>query len=275
MSNERPATVATLLAASALPALESRVLLAHQLDVAREQLIAHPDRRVSATDAAAFERLVERRRGGEPIAYLLGEKEFFGHLFAVSPAVLVPRPETELLVELALRRIDARATARILDLGTGSGCIAISLAVQRPDVEVVATDASAAALQIARLNAARHQVHNVRFQLGNWFAALPEPSHFDLIVGNPPYVATGDPHLDDLRHEPSLALLSGENGLTDLRTIIGGAPLHLRPGGWLLLEHGFQHGPAVRAMLAGPQWSDVETHADAAAIERVTLARAV
>ena len=275
MIEQRPATVAALLAASTLPALEARALLARQLGVAREQLIAHPEQTVIAADAAAFERLAERRRGGEPLAYVLGEKEFLGRLFSVTPDVLVPRPETELLVELALSRLDAYAPVRILDLGTGSGCIAISLALQRPCSEVVATDSSAAALRVARANAARLQARNVRFEHGDWFAALPQAARLDLIVANPPYVAASDPHLDDLRHEPSLALISGAAGLTALRTIVEGAPLHLRPGGWLMLEHGFEQGEAVRAMLGTPKWSSVGTHADAAGLERVTAARAV
>ena len=275
MSSERPKTVAALLAASALPPLESRALLARQLDVAREHLVAHPGKTVSAADSAAFECLVERRHGGEPLAYLLGEKEFLGRLFTVSPEVLVPRPETELLVELALHRLGETAMARILDLGTGSGCIAISLALQRPRAEVIATDASETALRAARLNAARHQARNIRFELGNWFAALPAPSHFDLIAANPPYVAADDPHLYDLRFEPSLALVAGDDGLVALRAIVAGAQHHLRSGGWLLLEHGFQQGARVRVMLTAPNWTDVETHVDAAGLERVTLARSV
>ena len=267
--------VATLLASSALPSLEARALLAHQLNVAREHLIAHPDQAVSTAHATAFERLVERRRDGEPLAYLLGEKEFYGRMFAVSPVVLVPRPETELLVELALRRLEERAGARILDLGTGSGCIAVSLALERPRSDVIATDKSAATLHLARANAARHKAGNVRFEHADWFAGLPAHARFDLIVSNPPYVAANDPHLNDLRFEPSLALHGGHDGLAALRTIIEGAPAHLAPGGWLLLEHGCQQGSAVRTMLAGQSWSHVETRDDASGIERVTFAWAV
>lgn len=270
--------MAQLLAASALPERESRALLAHQLSIAREQLIAHPDQAVSASDAAAFEQLASRRRADEPLAYLLAEKEFYGRVFAVSPAVLIPRPETELLVDLALARLAACARGgkppRVLDLGTGSGCIAISLAIEHARTEVTATDTSTAALALARANAARLGVGNVEFAHGDWFAALPADARFDLIVSNPPYVAEGDPHLADLRFEPALALVAGADGLAALRKIIEGATSHLSPGGWLLLEHGGEQGAAVRALLEERRWINVQTHFDAAGLERVTVAGA-
>lgn len=270
--------VAQLLAASALPAREARALLAHQLNVAREHLVAHPDHAVGASDAAAFEQLAARRRADEPLAYLLGEKEFYGRTFAVSPAVLVPRPETELLVDLALARLAECARRgrppRVLDLGTGSGCIAISLAIESPRCEVTATDASTAALALARANAARLGAGNVAFAHGDWYAALPADARFDLIVANPPYVAEGDSHLCDLRFEPAPALIAEDGGLAALREIIDGAPLRLAPAGWLLLEHGDQQGAAVRAMLDERHWSRVQTHLDAAGLERVTMAGA-
>lgn len=278
MSEKRPATVAQLLTESALPERESRALLARQLNVAREYLIAHPDHAVSASDAAAFEQLAGRRRADEPLAYLLGEREFYGRMFAVSPAVLIPRAETELLVDLALARLAGRARSgrqpRVLDLGTGSGCIAISLGIETPRSEVTATDVSTAALALARANAVRLGAGNVLFADGDWYSALPADTRFDLIVGNPPYVAEDDPHLADLRFEPALALIAEAGGLAALRKIIDGAPARLSPGGWLLLEHGYQQGAAVRAMLKGRPWSHVQTHFDAAGLERVTGAGA-
>ena len=279
MSEQRRATVAQLLAASALPERESRALLARQLNVAREHLIAHPDQAVSASDAAAFKQLALRRCADEPLAYLLTEKEFYGRLFAVSPAVLIPRPETELLVDLALARLAACARSggrpRVLDLGTGSGCVAISLAIENPRAEIIATDTSTAALALARANAARLGARNVEFAAGDWYAALPADARFDLIVSNPPYVAEGDPHLPDLRFEPALALIAEAGGLAALRKIIEGAPSHLSPGGWLLLEHGGEQGAAVRALLEERRWISVQTHSDAAGLERVTVAGVV
>lgn len=267
-----------LLAASALPERESRALLARQLNVAREHLIAHPDQAVSASNAAAFEQLALRRRADEPLAYLLGEKEFYGRMFAVSPAVLIPRPETELLVDLALARLAACARSgrqpRVLDLGTGSGCIAVSLAIENPRAEIIATDASTAALALARANEVRLGARIVEFAHGDWYAALPADARFDLIVSNPPYVAEGDPHLADLRFEPALALIAEARGLAALRKIIEGAPSRLSPGGWLLLEHGCEQGAAVRALLEERRWNNVQTHFDAAGLERVTVAGA-
>lgn len=279
MSEQRRATVAQLLAASALPERESRALLARQLNVAREHLIAHPDQVVSASDAAGFEQLALRRRANEPLAYLLGEREFYGRMFAVSPAVLIPRPETELLVDLALAHLAGCARSgrqpHVVDLGTGSGCIAISLAIENPRAEIIATDASTAALTLARANAARLGADNVEFAAGDWYAALPADARFDLIVSNPPYVAAGDPHLADLRFEPALALIAEAGGLAALRTIIEGAPSHLSPGGWLLLEHGFEQGAAVRALLEERRWINIQTHFDPAGLERVTVAGVV
>lgn len=261
-------TVAGLLKASGLPLLDARALLAHQLQTTRETLIAHPERRVADHEAQGFEQLAARRRAGEPLAYLLGEREFFGRAFKVGPAVLIPRRETELLVRLALERAPRVDRPRFLDLGTGSGCIAITLALEAPDAEVVATDIAAPALDVARTNATRLAAR-VTFAESHWFAAIP--GRFDLIVANPPYVAPGDPHLDALRHEPQRALVAAEGGLASLREIVAGASAHLKQGGWLLMEHGYDQALAVREMLQKAGFVQNETVRDDAGIERVTL----
>jgi release factor glutamine methyltransferase len=262
------ATVRALLAASGLPAAEARALLAHALAEPRERLIADPDRPVDASRAAAFRAAARRRADGEPLAYLLGEKEFYGRPFAVSPDVLVPRPETELLVELALARLRTMAGPRVLDLGTGTGCIAVSLALEHPAARVTAIDVSAAALEVARRNAERLAAE-VAFRHGDWYAALPGDAAFELIVANPPYVAPTDPHLAALRHEPALALTDGRDGLACLEAIVDGAPRFLAPGGWLLVEHGFDQADAVQALFrqAGLR---PQTQADLAGLPRVT-----
>ena len=262
-------TVAGLLAGSGLPLLEARALLAHRLQVARERLIAHPEAIVAAADAAAFGALARRRALGEPLAYLLGEKEFHGRAFAVTPDVLVPRPETELLVDLALERMRALERPRVLDLGTGSGCIAVTLALECPAAQVMATDASAAALAIARRNAERLGAA-VAFVPGDWYDALPVDATFDLIVSNPPYVAAGDPHLADLRFEPMRALTDGQDGLACLEAIAAGARRRLAPRGWLLVEHGYDQAAAVAALFARSGLS-AEARADGAGHLRVTL----
>ncbi|MGZ8253426.1 MAG: peptide chain release factor N(5)-glutamine methyltransferase [Burkholderiaceae bacterium] len=264
-------TVAALLAASALPLLEARALLAHRLQVARERLIAHPELAVDDNDAHAFMDLASRRAVGEPLAYLLGEKEFYGRSFTVSPDVLVPRPETELLVELALDKMRPIEQPRVLDLGTGSGCVAVTLALECAGAQVTATDASPAALQVARGNANRLGA-TVAFRLGDWYGALPVGGAFDVIVANPPYVAPGDPHLHALRFEPMQALTAGQNGLACLHTIVGGAAVRLAPAGWLLVEHGYDQAAAVRALFASGGLS-ARTRTDGAGHPRVTLGR--
>ena len=205
------------------------------------------------------------------MAYILGEREFFGLDFKVTPATLIPRPETELLVELALQRIPARGHFRVLDLGAGSGAIALSIAHARPEAEVVAVDASEAALQVARANAAHLGVHNASFRQSDWFAAL-DGQRFDLIVSNPPYVAAGDMHLGqgDVRFEPLSALASGPDGLDDIRCIIGEAVDHLEKNAWLMLEHGYDQASAVRALLQQNGFEEVYSVKDMAGIERVS-----
>lgn len=264
-------TVAELLAASGLPALEARALLARELGVPRERLLAHPEDAVDPDSAGSFDALIRRRRAGEPLAYLLGGKEFYGRWFAVTPAVLVPRPETELLVEVALRQLAGTERPRILELGTGSGCIAITLALERRDAQVVAIDCSREALAVARANAAALGAA-LSFVQGNWFDPLSERSLFDLIVSNPPYVAADDPHLAALGHEPAQALVSGADGLADLRAIIAGGRTHLDADGMLAVEHGYDQADAVRALLGANDWCGIRTHRDAGAQERVTAA---
>ncbi len=247
--------------------LEARILLAHALGCTRVQLVIRAKDEVSTQQAAAAQALFERRRQGEPIAYLTGEREFFGLRFQVTPAVLIPRHETELLVELAIERLPQ--SGRALDLGTGSGAIAVALAHVRPDAHIMATDASDDALAVARRNAERHKVA-VRFGLSDWYRAIDD--RFDLIVSNPPYIAAGDPHLSqgDLRFEPVAALTDEADGLTDLAAIIDGAPRHLNPGGWLLMEHGHDQAAPVRTLLERAGWQQVRSWRDLAGIERVS-----
>jgi release factor glutamine methyltransferase len=257
-----------LLAGCALPPREARALLAHVLGTTREALVARPQWAVQRSAAAAFERLAQRRRAGEPLAYLLGAREFYGREFAVDAAVLVPRPETETLVDLALACLHERTAPTVLDLGTGSGCIAITLALEYPAAMVFATDASAEALAVARTNAKRLGA-SVRFACGDWYDAIE--GRFDLIVSNPPYVAEGDPHLAHLRHEPALALAAGADGLACLRAIVAGAPAHLQPGGRLIVEHGHDQASAVRELFRAAGFGSIGTERDLAGIERVTF----
>lgn len=261
---------ATLLAGSDLSRSEARLLLAAALGVPVEALIARPERAVDDTTASRFAVLCARRAKGEPIAYLLGGKEFYGRRFAVSAAVLVPRPETELLVDLALARLQARRAPSVLDLGTGSGCVAITLALECPAVTVLAVDRLAEALAVARSNA-QGLGANIEFVLGDWYENVG--GRFDLIVANPPYVAAADPHLRELQHEPRHALVAGADGLADLRRIVAGAPVHLNSGGSLAVEHGHDQGAGVRELFARAGFVDIETHRDLAGIERVCTGR--
>jgi release factor glutamine methyltransferase len=257
-----------------LDPVDAEWLLAHALGRPRSWLYAHADDTVDAGIRARFAELVERRAAGEPVAYLTRSRGFWNFDLRVTPDTLIPRPETELLVELALARLPETAGSRIADMGTGSGAIALALARERPRARVVATDISDAALAIARENAAALAIDNVRFGSGSWYSALDD-APFDLIASNPPYVADGDPHLaaGDLRFEPGSALASGHDGLDAIRAIVRDAPAHLVPGGWLLLEHGIAQGAAVRALLCEAGFIDVETARDLEERERVTLGR--
>jgi release factor glutamine methyltransferase len=264
-------TVAALQASLPLDPLENRILLCYALDLTRVGLITNSERVLNEDEAARLSALVARRQGGEPIAYIVGQREFFGLPFHVTPAVLIPRPDTELIVELTIERLAPRA--RLLDMGTGSGAIAVSVAHARPDAAVTALDVSAEALAVAEANALANKV-NVRFLRSDWFAAL-ENEQFDLIASNPPYIASGDAHLaqGDLRFEPSGALTDFADGLSALRTIVNGAPAHLVPGGWLLLEHGYDQAEAVRALLRDAGYGEVQSWRDLGGIERVSGGR--
>jgi release factor glutamine methyltransferase len=248
--------------------LDAQVLLAHVLGVTRGRLLSHPEASCSTQEALAYEQLLERRAGGEPLAYLLGHREFWSLELAVGPAVLVPRPETELLVERALAR-GPPGTGRVADLGTGSGAVALALASERPRWHVVATDISPQALALARTNAAALGLERVEFRLGDWYAAIAGEL-FDLVVSNPPYVAAADPALQLLQHEPQLALTPGQDALASLYTLAAGAAAHLALGGWLMLEHGASQGAEVRAALVLAGFRHVRSHRDLAGHERMT-----
>ena len=254
---------------------EAALLLMHVLQRPQAWLYAHGDAAVPAAEASRFRQLVARRAAGEPVAYLTGRRGFWTLDLAVTPDTLVPRAETELLVEQALARIDPAVPARVADLGTGSGAIALAIASERPRARVVATDRSEAALAVARGNAGSHGLDGrVEFRAGDWLGPLAG-ERYDLVASNPPYIAEGDPHLGrgDLRHEPAAALSSGPDGLDAIRTIIAAAPAHLADGGWLLREHGCDQGPAVRALLAAAGFGDVETVPDLEGRDRVSLGR--
>lgn len=255
-------------------AVDAEWLLAHVLGKPRSWLFAHGDALLPIGVAERFDALVARRARGEPVAYLTGSRGFWRFDLAVTPDTLIPRPETELLVEEALRRLPARQSLRVADLGTGSGAIALAIAGERPLAAVVATDRSEAALAVARGNARALGAGNITFLCGDWYAPLRD-QRFDLIASNPPYIAEGDDHLQrgDLRFEPRGALTPGGDGLEAIRILAAGAPGHLRPGGWLLLEHGHDQGDQVRALLAAAGLVDVATSADLERRDRVTLGR--
>ena len=253
---------------------DAELLLAHALERPRSWLYSHGAEKLDATVATRFDELVARRHAGEPVAYLTGHRGFWQFDLQVSPATLIPRPETELLVELTLERLPTDRPLRIADLGTGSGAIALALAYERPLAKVIATDASADALAVAAANARTLGLANVRFLRGDWFAPIAGKT-FDLIASNPPYIADGDAHLGegDLRFEPRSALASGIDGLDAIRRITAEASAHLVPGGWLVLEHGWNQGDAVRSLLAAAGLVDVETVRDLEQRDRISLGR--
>jgi release factor glutamine methyltransferase len=291
-----PPTIAIGLAAaaqrlkrmSASARLDAELLLAAVLQLSRTQLRTRDTQALGAAQMQAFESAILRRENGEPIAYILGEKEFWSLSLLVTPAVLVPRPETELLVEWALQCLKDSARPALADLGTGSGAIALALARERPDSRVIAIDSSAAALAVARRNAQALGLPQVEFRLGDWLAPLAheiidesatEPanervnSRFDLLISNPPYLAEDDAHLPSLQHEPLQALISGVDGLDAIRHLVQHAPEHLKHGGWLLLEHGATQGAAVRDLFQARGYADVTMRCDLAGLERATGAR--
>ncbi|MDE2086785.1 MAG: peptide chain release factor N(5)-glutamine methyltransferase [Xanthomonadaceae bacterium] len=271
------ADVRTVLAAATLrlgERVDAEALLLHVLGQSRSWLFAHADDALGRDVQTAFEDLVARRATGEPVAYLTGRRGFWTLELEVTPATLIPRPETELLVELALERLPRDAVADVADLGTGSGAVALAIASERRQARVVATDASADALAVARRNAQRLGIANVRFVHGDWLAPLTG-ERFALIVSNPPYIEASDPHLaqGDLRHEPASALASGADGLDDIRRIVADARAHLEPGGWLLFEHGWNQGDAGRALLAAAGYAGVFTARDLEERDRVSGGR--
>ncbi len=267
-------TIAAVLAEAqaAIGRSEARLLLRHQLRCDDAWLIAHGDESCADSDVQALRARVARRVAGEPVAYITGTREFYGREFAVSPAVLIPRPETEMLVELALQRLPRGAT--VLDLGTGSGCIGVTLAAERPDLRLTLIDASAEALELAQANARRWAPANTTLLQSDWFSAL-SGQRFAMIVSNPPYIASGDSHLaqGDLRFEPRAALVAGDDGLEDIRGIVTSAPAHLAAGGWLLFEHGYDQHAACTALLQQAGYREVFSARDLAGILRVSGGR--
>jgi len=251
--------------------IEVQCLLQHVLGVQRAYFLAHPEQILSEAQQGAYDELLQRRLRGEPIAHLLGEREFFGLNLKVTPATLIPRPDTELIVELALNRIPQSQPCRVLDMGTGSGAVALAIAKHKPNAEVVAVDVSQEALVVAIENAQRLEIPNVSFIRSDWFSAL-YGQRFDLIVSNPPYIASGDIHLSqgDLRFEPLSALASGTDGLDDIRRIISAAPQYLTSNGSLLLEHGYDQAGSLRDLLIQRGFVEVFSEKDLAGIERVT-----
>jgi release factor glutamine methyltransferase len=253
--------------------LEAELLTAHGLGKSREWLYAHGNETLDESLNERISALLQRRLAGEPIAYILGQREFYGRDFTVGPAVLIPRPETELVIELALQKLTPDVH-RVIDVGTGSGCIALTLAAERPAWEVTAVDLSADALAVCVGNARRLELERVR-TLESDLLSKVSGERFAAIVSNPPYVAAGDPHLDqgDLRFEPACALSAGANGMAVIERLTEQAQAVLEPPGWLIVEHGHDQGPAVRALMAACGMEDIETHQDLAGIDRVTLAR--
>lgn len=265
-------TIEQALRCHPLPRLETRMLLQHvRPGLTHARIIADPELQLTACEAMQFTQLAQRRLKGEPMAYLLGEREFYGRSFNVTPAVLIPRPETEHLVDAALQRV-GQVPANVVDLGCGSGAIAVTLALEAGDWQVQAVDLSSDALAVACDNADRLGAV-VRFHQGSWYQPLGEQCGFDLIVSNPPYIEKHDHHLEegDVRFEPRMALTDEGDGLDCLREIIAGAPARLKPGGWIMLEHGYDQGAAVRQLLQQAGLQAVETLADLAGLDRVSL----
>jgi release factor glutamine methyltransferase len=282
-------TISRLVAESGLPRIEADALLGHALGKSRAQLLAHANHAISDAHADGARALFARRRAGEPVAYIVGHREFFSLEIAVTPDVLIPRPETELLVDLPLEwlvlvpapgDLAARPSAatrnpRVLDLATGSGAVAIAIAKHAPGAEVWASDVSAAALAVARANAERHGAA-VRFVESDWFGGLAS-EQFAVIVSNPPYIPAGDPHLiaGDLRFEPRQALVAGTDGLDAIRRIVVDARTHLMPGGWLAFEHGYDQASRCRALLEAAGYASVASYRDLAGIERISAGRVI
>ena len=253
--------------------LEAEILLMFVLQKPRSYLHAWPEKKLSEKQLNNYQQLVSRRTKGEPVAYIVGEKEFWSLPLKVTPDVLIPRPETELLVEIALKYFQGKKHCKAVDLGTGSGAISLALASERPNWEITATDRSKPALEVAEKNAALLQINNIRFLSGQWCAALKE-NNYDLIISNPPYVAETDPYLKQsgLPFEPQQALASGNEGLDDIKIIIRQAKTHLTSGGWLMLEHGYDQAEAVGELLNRAGYESIQCHPDLAGLPRATIA---
>lgn len=264
-----------LLATSDSPKLDAELLLARAIGKSRTYLFTWPDRSVSAAEQEQFSQLIQARATGRPVAQLLGEKEFWSMLFEVNEQVLTPRPETELLVERALMQIPLEGSQQILDLGTGSGCIAAAIGMERPDCNILAVDVSQDALALAAKNVQRHTIRNIELRPSNWFAAIAPTKQFHLILSNPPYIAADDAHLQtpELTWEPRQALESGDDGLDDIRKIIQAAAPFLAPKGILLFEHGYNQAKAVQQLLEAAGFCEVQSFADLSGHLRVTSGR--
>ena len=257
------------------PHLDARLLLCHVLNISKTSLLTWPDREIPESAKDALSSILARRQAGEPIAYILGEIEFWGINLSVDSSVLIPRPETELVVETALDKITSSGTANpdILDLGTGSGAIAIALASELKQANITAADVSQAALNTAMLNAKRNNLEQMLFILSDWFSNLDQEKRYDIIVSNPPYVAEDDPHLENLTYEPDTALTSANNGLADIEHLILESSSYLKTDGWLMIEHGYQQGCAIRSLFSNSGYRQVETLLDLAQLERITIAQ--
>jgi release factor glutamine methyltransferase len=253
---------------------ESQLLLQHALKVNRAWLIAHEHDELAAETQCAFDSLIQRRIGGEPIAYILGRREFYGLNLAVTPATLIPRPDTEILVDIALEKIPANLPTQVLDLGTGTGAIALAIAQQRPQAQVTGVDASKPALEVAIFNSQQLHITNSYFALSDWFSNLND-TRFDVIVSNPPYIEEADTHLKqgDLRFEPISALASGADGLDDIRIIMNNCLIHLKPQGWLMFEHGYNQAEPVSELMSQAGLVNIETFKDLGGNNRVTIGK--
>ena len=253
--------------------LDAELLLAHVLHKSRTWLYTWPEQELDSYQLEQFNQLVQRRCNGEPVAHLIGSQEFWSLSLQVTPDTLIPRPETERLVELALERIPAKATWRIADLGTGTGAVALAVANERPSCHIIATDKSPAALQVAKENARLNGISNVTFLQGDWLAAMKEELPFEMILSNPPYIKEDDPHLQqgDVRFDPDSALKAGTKGLDDLQRITVEALPHLKPGGWLLLEHGYDQKAAVMQLLQQTGYEQIKDYPDLAGQPRVAV----
>lgn len=258
------------------PRLDAELLLCHVLTVSRSYLFAHPQQVLTPEQVQDFQALLARRQRGEPIAYLLGAREFWSFTLKVTPEVLIPRPDTELLVEQSLARLPLNIAAQVLELGTGSGAIAIAIARERPEITLTATDISPDSLKVAAENAAQLSVSRIQFVNSDWFQSVPQQV-FDMIVSNPPYIAADDPHLQqgDVVHEPYGALVAAAQGLADLREIIETGFPYLKTRGWVLLEHGYTQGAAVRELFQQAAYQQVITYQDLAGLDRVTVGQKV